>query len=91
MSLNWDAEEGVTTRATLEVVATDRVGLLAHITAVVADSDLNITGAQVEAESGQFARLVLTLSLKHRAQLERVMERLGQLIDVISVRQIKSP
>lgn len=89
--LSWDGAEGMTTRATLEVVATDRVGLLSHITAIVSDCDLNITGATVEAEGGQFARLVLTLSVRHREQLERVVQRLSQLIDVISVRQIKSP
>ena len=91
ISLTWDAEEGLATHATLEIVATDRVGLLSHITAIVSDCDLNITGAQAEADSGQFARLILTLCVRHREQLTRLMGRLGQLIDVVSVRQIKGP
>jgi len=89
--LSWDSQKGVTGRATLEIIATDRVGLLSHITAIVSDCDLNITGAHVDAEEGQLARLLLTLSVRDRQQLERVTQRLAQLIDVVSIRQIRSP
>jgi GTP pyrophosphokinase len=90
--LSWEGGgEDFAGRATLEIVATDRVGLLSHITAIISDCDLNITGARVEAEDGQLARLVLTLNVGHRDQLEHVMQRLAQLIDAVSVRQIRTP
>ncbi len=89
LPLSWGDQEGSKGRAALEVVAADRVGLLSHLTAIVSDCDVNITGATVEAETGRFARLVLTLGVQNRDQLNRVVQRLSQLIDVISVRQIR--
>ena len=89
--LSWEEGAASGARATLEIVATDRVGLLSHITAIISDSDLNITGAQVEAEGGHLARLVLTLGVQDREQLDRLVQRLGQLLDVVSVRQVKGP
>jgi GTP pyrophosphokinase len=89
MPLSWGDQTGGEGRATLEIVAADRVGLLSHLTAIVSDSDVNITGATVEAETGRFARLVLTVGVQNREQLDRVVQRLGQLLDVISVRQVR--
>ena len=89
LPLSWGDQTGSQGRATLEIVAADRVGLLSHLTAIVADSDVNITGATVEAETGRYARLVLTVGVLNREQLDRVTQRLGQLLDVISVRQIR--
>jgi len=91
LPLTWGDQASTAARATLEIVATDRVGLLSHLTAIVSDAGVNITGAHVEAESGQFARLVLTLAVRDREQLDRVIERLSQLIDVVTVRQVKPP
>jgi GTP pyrophosphokinase len=90
LPLSWSDQQGTEGRATLEIVATDRVGLLSHLTAIVSDCDVNITGATVEAETGRFARLVLTLGVQNREQLDRIIQRLSQLIDVISVRQIRA-
>ncbi|HEY3397149.1 MAG TPA: bifunctional (p)ppGpp synthetase/guanosine-3',5'-bis(diphosphate) 3'-pyrophosphohydrolase [Armatimonadota bacterium] len=92
MPLTWGEQSASGLgRATVEVVATDRVGLLSHLTAIVADADVNITGATVEADSGHFARLLLNLSVRDREQLDRVMSRLSQLLDVVSVRLLKNP
>ncbi len=90
LPLSWGDQKGHEGRATLEIVAADRVGLLSHLTAIVSDCDVNITGATVDADAGQFARLVLTVGVQNREQLDRVVQRLSQLIDVISVRQIRA-
>ncbi|GAF98655.1 unnamed protein product, partial [marine sediment metagenome] len=87
--LDWaTGDSGATFRASLEIVASDRVGLLSHITAIVSDCDINIAAAQVNAEGREFARLLLMLDIADRAGLERLMDRLSKLIDVISVRQV---
>jgi len=75
-------------RASIEILASDRVGLLSHITAIVSDCDINIAAAQVNAEGREFARLLLTLDITNRQDLDRLIDRLSKLIDVISVRLV---
>ncbi len=87
--LNWaTGDSAAKFRTVVEVLASDRVGLLSHITAIVSDCDINIAAAQVNAEGREFARLLLTLDIANRGDLERLLDRLSKLIDVISVRQV---
>jgi len=89
VSLEWaTSDSDARFRTRLEIIASDRVGLLSHITAIVSDCDINIVAAQVNAEGREFARLLLTLDIASRRDLDRLMDRLKKLIDVISVRQV---
>jgi len=89
ISLEWaTGDSEARFRTCLEIIASDRVGLLSHITAIVSDCDINIVAAQVNAEGREFARLLLTLDIASRLDLDRLMDRLQKLIDVISVRQV---
>lgn len=89
LPLSWGDQKGAEGRATVEVVANDRVGLLSHLTAIVSDCGVNITSANLDANDGRRARLVLSLSVQDRERLNRVTQRLSELADVISVRQIR--
>jgi guanosine-3',5'-bis(diphosphate) 3'-pyrophosphohydrolase len=85
--LNWGEQmSGDTYRATIEVVALDRVGLLSHITAVVSEMGMNIVSAHVDAEKSNVASIRLALDVDNRQALNQLIDRLGSLIDVISVR-----
>ena len=89
LSLDWatgDSEARL--RTCLEIIASDRVGLLSHITAIVSDCDINIVAAEANAEGRELARLLLTVDIASRRDLDRLMDRLQKLIDVISVRQV---
>ncbi len=89
VSLDWatgDSEARFRTR--LEIIASDRVGLLSHITAIVSDCDINIVAAEANAEGRELARLLLTLDIASRRDLDSLIDRLKKLIDVISVRQL---
>jgi len=91
LSLDWaTGDSEARFRTCLEIIASDRVGLLSHITAIVSDCDINIVAAQVNAEGREFARLLLTLDIASRKSLDRLIVRLKKLIDVISVRQLPS-
>jgi len=75
-------------RTRIEIIASDRVGLLSHITAIVSDCDINIVAAEANAEGREFARLLLTLDITSRRDLDRLIDRLRKLIDVIGVRRL---
>ncbi|MCK4323223.1 MAG: bifunctional (p)ppGpp synthetase/guanosine-3',5'-bis(diphosphate) 3'-pyrophosphohydrolase, partial [Armatimonadetes bacterium] len=89
VSLEWaTSDSDARFRTRLEILASDRVGLLSHITAIVSDCDINIVAAEANAEGRELARLLLTLDISSRRDLDRLMDRLQKLIDVISVRQL---
>jgi len=92
--LNWGRQRPSDTyRASIELVALDRVGLLAHITAVISETGVNIASASVDAEKRNVATIRLVVDVENRAELNRLVERLRNLIDVIDVRPVpyKSP
>jgi guanosine-3',5'-bis(diphosphate) 3'-pyrophosphohydrolase len=92
--LNWGRQRPSDTyRASLELVALDRVGLLAHITAVISETGVNIASASVDAEKRNVATIRLVVDVENRTELNRLVERLRKLIDVIAVRAVphKSP
>ena len=85
--LTWgDESEETTYRTDLEIVAMDRVGLISHITAVVAEMDINIAAAALETIESNLARLRLTVDISKRETLQHLVDRLSALIDVMSVR-----
>ncbi len=87
VELTWSSEDESTVfRQDIEVVAVDRVGLLSHITAIISDADINIALARAEKAASHLARLELTLEINRRQDLDHVIERLEQLIDVVNVR-----
>lgn len=92
VELTW-SEEGKarTFRQDIEVVAVDRVGLFSHITAIIADSNIDIAFVKAEKAEAHLARLQITLEISRREDLSNLVERLGQLIDVVNVRRLGTP
>ncbi len=72
----------------LEAVAIDRVGLLSHISAIIADADINITAAQAAPVKHGLAKLWLQVEVRQRSHLEHLIDRLRQVVDVVTVREI---
>ncbi len=89
VELTWsDDDRSASFRQDIEVIAVDRLGLLSHITAIISDADINIATASAEKTAPHLARLQLTLEISRRRDLEHVIERIHQLIDVVEVRRL---
>ena len=90
LELSWEkaSDRGLPTQ--FSVLAVDRVGLFSHITAVVADLGLNITSADARMHDDHLARLMLTVEIPKRQDLDRLIQHLSSLIDVVSVRQVNA-
>ncbi len=87
--LNWTGETAASVfRQRVEVIAADRAGLFSHITAIVSDCGINIAQATATTTESGVAHLTLTLDIRTRRDLQHVLGRLRQLIDVISIRQL---
>lgn len=90
VSLTWsdDDQQNAYTQD-IELVAVDRMGLFSHITAIVSDANIDIKAVEAKTLDNHLAHLHLELAIRHRADFDRLLTRLEQLIDVVAVRQVQ--
>ena len=87
IEVEWEAEPTETYPIAIRVEAYDRTGLLNDITQVVAENKVNIVAAQVGVTPDHTAVVTATLQVHSVSQLARVMGRIENLKDVISVQR----
>jgi GTP pyrophosphokinase len=87
IDVEWEREATQTYPIAIRVEAYDRTGLLSDITQVVAENKVNIVAAQVGVTPDHTAVVVATLQVQSVSQLARVMSRIENLKDVISVQR----
>jgi GTP pyrophosphokinase len=85
IEVEWDAAPTQTYPIAIRVEAYDRTGLLSEITQVVAEAKVNIVAANVNVSPDHTAIVRATLQVASLSQLARVMTRIEQLKDVLSV------
>jgi GTP pyrophosphokinase len=87
IDVEWESEPAQTYPIAIRVEAYDRTGLLNDITQVMAENRVNIVAAAVSTNPDHTAVVATTLQVSSVAQLARVMSRIEQLKDVISVQR----
>jgi guanosine-3',5'-bis(diphosphate) 3'-pyrophosphohydrolase len=87
IDVEWESAPAQTYPIAIRVEAYDRTGLLNDITQVVAENKVNIVAAAVHVSPDHTAIVTSTLQVSSVAQLARVMGRIEQLKDVISVQR----
>jgi len=85
IEVEWEGSPQQTYPIAIRIEAFDRTGLLSEITQVVADNKVNILAANVAVSADRTATVKATLEVASVAQLARVMSRLEQLKDVTAV------
>jgi GTP pyrophosphokinase len=85
IEVEWEAAPAQTYPIAIRVEAYDRTGLLSDITQVVAEAKVNILSASVAVGPDHVAIVRATLQVASVSQLARVLGRIEQLKDVISV------
>ncbi len=88
MPLSWDSDQSRGFAADVEVTAVDRVGLFSHITAVISDLGLSIRAAEANLIDEHLARLVVTVEINERRDLDELIQHLNSLIDVVNARPL---
>jgi guanosine-3',5'-bis(diphosphate) 3'-pyrophosphohydrolase len=87
IDVEWEAAPAQTYPIAIRVEAYDRTGLLSDITQVVAEAKVNILAADVAVGPDHTAVVRATLQVASVSQLSRVLGRIEQLKDVISVQR----
>jgi GTP diphosphokinase / guanosine-3',5'-bis(diphosphate) 3'-diphosphatase len=85
IEVEWEQGAQQTYPIAIRIEAYDRPGLLSEITNVIAENKVNITAANVRANSDHTATLQATLQVASVAQLAKVLQRLEQVRDVHQV------
>ena len=83
--LSWSDDDATEFYQNIEVIALNRVGVLSHLTAIIADADIDIHAVEARSDDGHLAHVKMTLAIRNRDDLNRLIKRLEQLIDVVSV------
>ncbi|HET9851508.1 MAG TPA: TGS domain-containing protein, partial [Candidatus Limnocylindrales bacterium] len=87
IDVEWESAPAQTYPIAIRVEAYDRTGLLSDITQVVAEAKVNILAADVSVGPDHSALVRATLEVGSVSQLARVLGRIEQLKDVISVQR----
>jgi GTP pyrophosphokinase len=87
IEVEWEAAPAQSYPIAIRVEAYDRTGLLSDISQVVAEARVNIVAASVNVHHDHTAIVTATLQVASVSQLARVMSRIEQLKDVISVQR----
>jgi GTP pyrophosphokinase len=87
IDVEWEGKMQQTYPISIRLEAYDRTGLLSDVTQIVAENKVNILAANMNVTADRTAVVRATLEVASVAQLARVMSRLEQLKDVISVQR----
>jgi GTP pyrophosphokinase len=87
IEVEWEAAPTQTYPIAVSVEAYDRTGLLSDITQVMAENRVNILAANVHVSPDHTAVVGMTIQVASVAQLAKVMSRVEQLKDVLSVQR----
>jgi guanosine-3',5'-bis(diphosphate) 3'-pyrophosphohydrolase len=87
IEVEWESKTQQTYPISIRLEGYDRTGLLSDVSQVVAEAKVNILAANVAVTPDRTAIVRATLEVASVAQLARVMSRLEQLKDVISVQR----
>ena len=85
IEVEWEALPAQTYPIAIRVEAYDRTGLLSDISQVVAENKVNILAASVAVGGDHIAIVRATLQVASVSQLSRVLGRIEQLKDVVTV------
>jgi GTP pyrophosphokinase len=85
VDVDWDTGGRQLYPVGIKIEAWDRTGLLRDIATVIAESKINLTGAEVQVYDDKTAVISTTVEISSLTQLSRLMERLETVKDVHTV------
>jgi GTP pyrophosphokinase len=90
IKVEWDIERPTSHPAKISVLTVDKPGLLANVSTAIAAADSNISNAEITTTEDKRAVCNFVVQIMDTKHLERVMQKVGQVDGVISVKRIKT-
>lgn len=90
IQVSWEDSEQSAYNADIQIVAYDRVGLLADISAIFAKMDLSIVALSARIDKNKNTTINVTLSCKNTQQLDKIIKQLQKRSDIIEVFRVSA-
>ena len=85
VDVEWETGARQVYPVSIKIEAWDRTGLLRDIAAVIAESKINLSGADVQVYDDKTAVISTIVEIQNLSQLSRLLERLEAVRDVHTV------
>ena len=89
VDVDWEASVEGLFDVSIRVLVQNKRGVLAKLTAAIADGQSNITDVSIEGDHGTTASVYFTLQVLNRAHLARVLRSLRHIQEVIRILRLK--
>lgn len=90
VEVDWDTGKNIAYQADIQIMATDRYGLLTDITSILSDIKISVKAVNARTTKDNIAVINLTLEITSKEQLERIMNKLKVLDGVTDVYRISA-
>jgi GTP pyrophosphokinase len=90
MTVGWDKQVGDSFLVTVQIDGFDRTGLLADITASLAEDKVSITSAVLKTHKDHTLRATMSFEIPDPTFLTHTLKRLRSIRDVTEVRRVKA-
>jgi guanosine-3',5'-bis(diphosphate) 3'-pyrophosphohydrolase len=88
LDVEWEPTSDGTYHVAIEVEAADRVGLLKDILTAIAEHKTNVVSINSRVRKDKVAVTGIVMDIRNVSQLTAVMQRIGQVKDVLSVERV---
>lgn len=88
--VSWQGDEGAGYNADIQIIAYDKMGLLAEISALFAKQEVQIMALSARVDKSRNTVINVTLNVKNTKQLESIIKQLQKRSDIIEVFRVSA-
>jgi GTP pyrophosphokinase len=85
----WNIDKDQTFTTDIQIIAPDRKGLLGEVTILISEAKLVVTGVNAKITKNNVAIINLTIEIPNIDQLDKVINKIRSMPDVIEVKRMK--
>ena len=88
IEVEWVSDKNSSYLTNVQVIATDRKGLLSEITIIVSDMNMMVTGLNAKIDKNAIAIINLSIEISDIEELNKLLRKIKTLEDVIEVKRV---
>ncbi|WZL71531.1 bifunctional (p)ppGpp synthetase/guanosine-3',5'-bis(diphosphate) 3'-pyrophosphohydrolase [Clostridiaceae bacterium 35-E11] len=90
IEVEWDGDREISYQTEIQIIATDRKGLLSEVTNVLSDTKLSVTAINARTNKEKIAIVNLTIEISNIEQLDKLINKIKSMSGVIDVYRVTS-